>query len=1114
MTKSLALALCALCAAACSESTSLPNTHDSGGARTFDPCVPDPLPGYDPKSRGLAGCCSAYGSAHCVPTSDVLPGLANVLMKCDSDDVCMPDAIIRGGGQFMPKTCTASLLATAGVCLSQCIPLVSDNPQSSLLSQDGCGDSELCVPCANPFNGARTGACDLIPLLCTPADGGAGDGAGIDDGGAAMCPYVGPPVIDPTALPACAPACAGAHCLPASTVPTAQQSLLNACTASGGVPGLCAPDPLIATGGNFVPKTCTSVAGAEGRCLSTCLPSVAAEATLLPRDVCDANEKCAPCFNPTASDPTAPTGACSLACDKPAKPPTILSCPWTGPNVVEPGAFPACSPACAGAHCVPSSLVPASTQTLLATCDQGFCTPDPFVATGGNFVPKTCTSVAGAEGRCLSTCLPSVAQQAALLPDDTCGANEKCVPCFNPTAADPTEPTGACSIGCDKPAKPPTVLSCPWTGPNVVDPKHFPDCSPACGGAHCIPREQVPSDEQSLLAVCDSGRGLCAPDPIIASANFFVPKTCASIAGAEGRCLSTCLPSIASKAALLPQDVCADNERCAPCFDPTSATPSEPTGACALGCDMPKQPPAQIMCPYTGTAPIIPPTAFPSCAAGACVNAHCLPADLVPAAQQALLQACPGGGFCTPDPIIATADHFVPPKCTSIAGAEGRCLSMCLPLVASQANLLPQSSCASTERCAPCFNPTATNPDEATGACSLGCDQPTKPPVHITCPWSGPAVVDPSQLPPCTPSCGGSHCLPTALVPAAQRSLLAPCGSGATAGFCTPDAIIQTADNFVPATCTSIAGAEGRCLSTCLPVVSQQASVLPRSTCAANERCTPCFDPTAQNPDAPTGACSLACDKPAKNPVHLTCPWSIPPNPAVIDPTQLASCAGGQCTNAHCLPAQFVPAAQLSLLSTCTPTGGLAGSGRCAPDIIIETAGNTQPPSCTAFAGTTAEGRCLSQCLPAVSSQPTLEQSTCAAGNRCAPCTDPFSGADTGACRSSSCDAPARAAFTFPSCCAEFSSPIGTCVPDSQLSANGTTPSSLPQDSCSNLNHCAPNIWLPGHSPVKCLATFLNFDGTCVAKCINNSIVLGSSTCGDAYKCVPCFAAPAGTPGC
>src|SRR5262249_53534208 len=155
-------------------------------------CASNPLPGYDPKSRGLKSCCDV-GPAHCVPSDDVLPKLASQLDPCpDGSSVCMPDPIIRGGGQYAPPACTSSVGNSPGVCLTQGITMVSTNPQSAPLGQDGCGDGELCVPCKNPLNGMSTGACDLQTLLCSTDDGGTGDGSS-DDGGGQMCPYPGPP---------------------------------------------------------------------------------------------------------------------------------------------------------------------------------------------------------------------------------------------------------------------------------------------------------------------------------------------------------------------------------------------------------------------------------------------------------------------------------------------------------------------------------------------------------------------------------------------------------------------------------------------------------------------------------------------------------------------------------------------------------------------------------------------------------------------------------------------------------------------------------------------------------------------------------------------------------
>src|SRR4030095_9048994 len=100
---------------------------------------------------------------------------------------------------------------------------------------------------------------------------------------------------------------------------------LGACT-----DGLCAPDPIITAGGQFIPNSCTSIPGATGRCRSPCRPAVAARALTLPQGTCAAAERCMPCFDPTAADPTAPTGACRFACDAPTQPPGLLTCPWRG----------------------------------------------------------------------------------------------------------------------------------------------------------------------------------------------------------------------------------------------------------------------------------------------------------------------------------------------------------------------------------------------------------------------------------------------------------------------------------------------------------------------------------------------------------------------------------------------------------------------------------------------------------------------------------------------------------------------------------------------------------------------------------------------------------------
>jgi hypothetical protein len=545
---------------------------------------------------------------------------------------------------------------------------------------------------------------------------------------------------------------------------------------------------------------------------------VAAQKDLLPKADCGDNELCTPCYDPTTA---IATGACSsVSCDAPKDPaPQPVSCPYTGPALVDVSKFPDCSPACGGAHCVPQSVVSgvdATTLAQLATCTGGYCVPDFLVETAANGVPKTCASIGGREGRCLSACLPSVADQAAILPKADCGDNELCTPCYDPTTA---IATGACStVSCDAPVGPaPQPITCPYTGPDVIDPTTLSECSPTCGGAHCMPESFVPVDLQSQLFACTGG--FCLPDTLIRSGGEGVPSTCTSLAGAEGRCLSECLKAVSDQKDLLPVSTCAAGERCAPCYDPLSG---DDTGSCSVAsCDKPTKPPVIISCPYKG-ADIIDPTVFPDCSPS-CGGAHCVPAAVIGSADPktiAQLDTC-AGGYCVPDSIVRTAAQGLPKSCTSVAGSEGRCLSTCLPAIGAQADLLPKSVCGTGEVCAPCYDPTAADPTVETGACStVSCDKPLFPPTILKCPYVGPDVIDPSKFPACDPACGGAHCLPESYVPVAQQSLLAKCPGG----YCAPDTIIRSAAHYRPPTCTAFAGtnAEGRCLSVCLPDVGSR----------------------------------------------------------------------------------------------------------------------------------------------------------------------------------------------------------------------------------------------------------------------------------------------------
>jgi hypothetical protein len=377
-------------------------------------------------------------------------------------------------------------------------------------------------------------------------------------------------------------------------------------------------------------------------------------------------------------------------------------CGQPGP-MVDPNSLPACcaDPGSTGAHCVPANLVPGGVSSALATCQGGSCVPDKFIRAGGVFKPPSCKSLGGADGVCLSICIPQVAQYKDLLPQANCDGSERCAPCTNPLN---NMPSGACDIGnCNAMGggtggaggAPPPM--CPHQGPPVLDPATLPACDQTvcpAGGAHCVQGALVPTAEQALLGPCPNN-GFCAPDPFIAAGGQYVPPNCASLLGAEGRCLSTCIPKVAQQAAMLPQATCGATEKCVPCYDPIAGMP---TGACNISCD---------------PGPTRPATVFPNCCSD---RGRCVPTTSIPQALQSNLDhdSCADGNLCVPSENLQPT--FVPPACEAdgflIGHYTGVCLSDCLKF-GLQGIVLAQGNCTDQHKCAPCRNPLS---GQATGA--------------------------------------------------------------------------------------------------------------------------------------------------------------------------------------------------------------------------------------------------------------------------------------------------------------------------------------------------------------------------------------------------------------
>ncbi len=269
---------------------------------------------------------------------------------------------------------------------------------------------------------------------------------------------------------------------------------------------------------------------------------------------------------------------------------------------------------------------------------------------------------------------------------------------------DNAEGDGGATAACDRPRE-------------EIDVEAFPECD-LCELARCVPQELVHPHEAELLAACDNGR-LCVPERLLRTGGAFVPPTCRSLGGAEGRCLSLCVPAVAEQAERLPQDLCDDDQRCAPCVEPTTG---EATPACSLSCD---------------TGPAEASVLFDGCCEG---RGTCVPAALAgDDAENLPGMECEDRGepyVCAPNEKVEDSDYRFPScktvvDCTQaedetaqlgcetgglglvpLSDQPGACVPRCILAEREPtAGLHPhrvyqQGSCAEGEACAPCEIPT------------------------------------------------------------------------------------------------------------------------------------------------------------------------------------------------------------------------------------------------------------------------------------------------------------------------------------------------------------------------------------------------------------------------
>ena len=425
---------------------------------------------------------------------------------------------------------------------------------------------------------ALLGCVSLAPLGCASrliesmGDGG-GDGGvkggdddetGGDGGGGSGDALCGP--LTDVPLDSLIPCCAeygNAHCV--DSVPADFVSLVAECPEGG----YCVPDDFILQGAAVQPETCASIGQAEGRWMSGCIPQVAENAGLLPKDDAHPGMFCVPCTNPLdGSD----TGVCSIGTTCDGEPGGGgggtpggggATCDDPGPPI-DPSLFAPCPNACGG-RCVDTFLLPNPNDPAiqkLAECTPGsgqVCVPDDFIKTMGLGVPKTC-SWYGLEGRCMSRCIPEIYEQAeqGFLVQADCDDDEACAPCFDPIT---DKSTGACDLTCD-------------AGPDPAKPHDLPSC---CGGiGTCVP-EALAGDQADDLGKdsCPKDAGLlCAPNDLMPGSGY-VPSPCTpqfNFVSVEpgheyGVCLPDCLPALDSFF-LSDNGQCGGGYACAPCWQP------------------------------------------------------------------------------------------------------------------------------------------------------------------------------------------------------------------------------------------------------------------------------------------------------------------------------------------------------------------------------------------------------------------------------------------------------------------------------------------------------------------------------------------------------------------
>jgi len=191
----------------------------------------------------------------------------------------------------------------------------------------------------------------------------------------------------------------------------AKTSLSNLPACEGGSDS-CIPDKVLEANGGKL-KSCTFFVGNKpGVCMSTIVKDIAAHQNELQKDVCDDDERCAPCVDPRDGSDTHicdETGIYQDACKGGAGAQLPTCCHHQG--------------VCISPEAAPADQRDSMTPDICR--DSKVCAPASLV--DGH--PKYCT-VFGDQGVCLDVCFAKMLGPARKVLRNECGPTEVCLPCL------------------------------------------------------------------------------------------------------------------------------------------------------------------------------------------------------------------------------------------------------------------------------------------------------------------------------------------------------------------------------------------------------------------------------------------------------------------------------------------------------------------------------------------------------------------------------------------------------------------------------------------------------------------------------------------------------------